>query len=95
MALRDGHSDDFSGRRGFRYGPSTSNTVSYGYHALNNGHLLLHLLADFMQRIECQWSKLRNSVTDWWIDLFKVNQSAFVFPYNYVPYYQSSITCRT
>ena len=41
MALRDGHTDEFSGRRSFRYGPSTSNTVR-----INAGGHVLIITAD-------------------------------------------------
>ena len=75
MSPRHGHVDDFKG--GYRFGSSTTNTVS-----LNKSSrevliiipvFLWYILLSLFQRIESRWAQLRNSVTDWWINTFKVH----------------------
>ena len=64
MALRHEHTDLFRGPKSFRYGSSTTNTVgAIVYVAIT--------LVVILQRIESWWGQLRNSVTDYWINVFK------------------------
>ena len=67
MALRHQHDDEFSGLRSFRYGSSTTNTV-----IINSHDPLSVFSVQNLQRIESWWGQLRKSVTDYWMNLFKV-----------------------
>lgn len=78
MALHHNHEDEFSGERSFWFGLSTTNTVEsrickafYIIFIIYPSKLLQ--LFYFSQRIESWWAQLRNSVTDWWINIFKVS----------------------
>lgn len=66
MMLRHGHGDEFR-EKSYRYGSSTTNL--YAHHSANS----LACIAICKQRIEGWWAQLRNFVTDYWINIFKVS----------------------
>ena len=73
MALRHNHDDEYSGEKSFRFGSSTTNTVSGIIMFSSSLYMFQKYYVVPVQRIEGWWSQLRKSVTDWWINLFKVH----------------------
>ncbi len=75
MALRHSHTDEFKGEKRFRFGSSTTNTVRvHNKHCMSPHpckHAVIQSRSQHLQRIEGWWAQLRNSVTDWWINVFK------------------------
>ncbi len=67
MALRHSHTDEFKWEKSFRFGSSTTNTVRV--HPCK--HAVIQSRSQHLQRIEGWWAQLRNSVTDWWSNVFK------------------------
>ena len=71
IALRLHHVDAFAGQKGFIYGTSTGNIVSFTVHKAWSS-VPLHVCIIPKQRIEGWWSQLQRFKTDWWIDICKV-----------------------
>lgn len=65
MMLRHGHTDEYQGNRSFRYGPSTTNTVS-------DIITILARIIMIIREFESWWGQLRKCVSDYWINEFKV-----------------------
>ena len=69
MLLRHYHSDSFSKEKSYRYGSSTTNTVCF---TIVNADIIMLYALPYLKRIESWWGQLRKSVSDFWINLFKV-----------------------
>ena len=71
VALAMCHEDDQESARSVQYGSSPANSVSVVH--MYNIHWYMTLC---IQRIESWWSRLCKHKTDWWIEYFRVSNTA-------------------